>query len=130
MRTLIALLLGAHGLIHVSYFAPRPADATAWPFILDRSWLLASLNAPVLRGIGLALSAIAAVAFIAAALGLLGVTVLSGVWQPLAIVGAAASLLLLVAFWHYWLVLGIVLSAGVLYAIFWAHWPTALFGTA
>lgn len=129
MRTLFALFLVAHGLIHASYLIPIPADAKGWPFTLGRSWLLTGLDAAALRPIGLAMAVVAAVAFSAAGLGLLGVPFLEGAWQALAVVGAVASLLLLAVFWNSMLVLGIVISAAVIYAVFWAHWPTAVFGT-
>jgi hypothetical protein len=44
----------AHGLIHASFLSPQPRTepgAPAWPFHLDRSWLLSRLGAfPVRRG--------------------------------------------------------------------------------
>lgn len=128
MRTFLELFLIAHGLIHASYVTPAPPDANGWPFTLARSWLLGGLDGGALKVIGVALAVVAAASFAAAGLGLVGVPLLSGAWQVLATVGAAASLLLLVLFWHAWLVLGIVISAAVLYTIFVARWPAAVFG--
>jgi len=130
MRTFLGLFLIAHGLIHASYVTPVPPDAKDWPFTLARSWLLGGLEGGTLKAIGIALALVAAAAFAAAGLGLVGVPLLSAAWQALAIVGALASILLLVLFWHAWLVLGIVISAAVLYAIFVARWPVAVFGAS
>ncbi len=130
MRTLMGLFLVAHGLIHASYFTPVPADAKGWPFALTRSWLLAGVGAAALRPLGWTLALVAALAFTAAGLGLLGVPFLAGDWQAFAVVGAVASLLLLVMFWNAMLVLGIVVSAAVLYAVFFARWPAAVFGAS
>ena len=38
VRLLLGVLLVAHGLVHLMWFAPH--DDPAWPFRLDRSWLI------------------------------------------------------------------------------------------
>jgi hypothetical protein len=38
VRIVVGVLLVAHGLVHLLWFAPN--DDPTWPFRLDRSWLL------------------------------------------------------------------------------------------
>ena len=38
VRLFLGVLLVAHGLVHLMWFAPN--DDPAWPFRLDRSWLI------------------------------------------------------------------------------------------
>ncbi len=130
MRTLLGLFLIAHGLIHASYLVPTPAGAKEWPFTLGRSSLLSGLNDAALRPLGLVLAVAAVTAFLGAGLGLLGVPLLHALWPTLAVAGAAASLLLLVLFWHAWLVVGVVISAAVVFAILVARWPEAVLGAS
>ncbi|HRN17756.1 MAG: hypothetical protein WC972_12605 [Trueperaceae bacterium] len=125
-RSLFALFLVAHGLIHASYLSPRPADAKTWPFELGHSWLLAG-GGGNLRVLGLILVVITAVGFVLAGLGVLGVPFLHGAWLVFGGVAAGASLLLLGLFWHPWLVLGMVISLGILFSILWQRWPSAAF---
>jgi hypothetical protein len=124
-RYLFGLFLVAHGLIHASYFSPRPADAKGWPFDLSHSWLL-FIPESALRPLGLALAVVATAGFVLAGLGVLGVPLLHEPWRALAVVGAGASVLLLVLFWHPWLVLGVLLSLGILMALLLARWPAAV----
>ena len=45
--------------------------------------------------------------------------------RPLAVAAAAASLLTLALFWQPALILGVLVDAGILVALLWAHWPAA-----
>ena len=38
VRVVLGVLLVAHGLVHLMWFAPN--DEPDWPFRLDRSWLV------------------------------------------------------------------------------------------
>ena len=129
--TLFALFLIAHGLVHAGLAAaPNPNDPDAKPGAfftsISRSWLLPQLglNATVVQWIGIILVALATLDFVLAGLGVFGVSGLTAVWRTVAVVSAGVSLLLLVPFWHAWLVVGILIDTGILIALLWAKWPS------
>lgn len=65
VRIVLGVLLVAHGLVHLMWFAPN--DDPAWPFRLDRSWLTPeATRKPV---------ALALVALVVAGFALLGLAV-------------------------------------------------------
>ena len=125
-KLLVAVALVAHGAMHAGYLSPRPAVSAggpAWPFTLESSWLLGppGLDPSTMRLIGIALTAATIGGFGLAGLASLGVLP-SVAWFAGAAAGAIASVVLLVAFFHPWLVLGLVIDAGVLWAVIVAHW--------
>ncbi len=137
LRILIALFLIAHGLVHYSLTTvPVPAPGALrtpfwpgwWRGNVDPLWPANNLGLPaqavILIGCGLWLAVLAG--FSLAGLGLMGIPGLSTIWQTAAIVGAAASLILLGLYWHPWLVMGVVINLGVLVSL-WKQWPAALF---
>jgi len=63
-------------------------------------------------------------AFVVAGLGVLGVPILRDAWRVLAVISASASLLLLVVFWHPWLIVGVLLDVRILLALIVSHWPS------
>lgn len=132
-RLLIAGLLLGHALIHASYLAPRPAATAggpAWPFELDRSWLLGSLGAApeIARLVGIALIAVTIGGFALAALGALGVAP-AIVWQAGIATGAVASIAILILFFHPWLVLGLVIDVALLWVALVARWTPEVLGS-
>jgi hypothetical protein len=128
---LIAGFLVAHAAIHASYLSPRPpvtAGGPAWPFELERSWLLSPL------GVRPELTRIIGMALVAATIGGLGFAacVAAGIapaalWAPAVFVGAVASGALLVLFFHPWLVIGLVIDAGLMWAAL-SGWSPATAG--
>jgi len=137
LRILLALFVIAHGWIHFSLtYAPLPASGGMhtpfWPSLarpnIDSSWPASRLGLPagVVRIAGWVLLMAALVGYVAAGLGLLGLPGLSAIWQGSAILASLASLVLLAFYWHPWLVMGGVISLGILVAIQ-VHWPQALF---
>jgi hypothetical protein len=125
-RLLFAGFLLAHGAIHASFLSPRPpatAGGPAWPFELTRSWVLTPLGVQpeTARLLGMALVAATFGAFALAALAATGLlpSELSG---PSTGVGAVASLALLVLFFHPWLVLGLAIDLGLLWAVLVTGW--------
>jgi hypothetical protein len=119
----LGLFLAAHGIIHLGYITPAPADPK-YPFRLNNSWLITSLNIPeqTVRLLGIILTIITVLGFALTGLAALGIIVPQVWWQPLTILSAGASLLLLVFFWHTWLVLGVVIDVALLVALIWLHW--------
>jgi hypothetical protein len=131
MKIIITLFLIAHGLVHTGLAAaPNPNDPDAKPGSFftssERSWLLPKLglNPAAVQWIGIILVALATLGFVLAGLGIFGVAGLSEVWRTVAVFSASVSLLLLVLFWHLWLIVGVLIDIGILIALLWANWPS------
>ena len=127
----LAVLLIAHGLVHsILASAPNPAAAIAKPGAfftsVERTWLLPQrgISASTIRWTGIILVVISTVGFVMAGLGILGIPGLSTIWRSAAVVSASVSLLLLILFWHPWLVIGVLIDVAVLATLLWANWPT------
>lgn len=105
VRIVLGVLLVAHGLVHLLWFAPN--DDPAWPFRLDRSWLLSDATQ---RTVAVALIALTVACFGLLGLAVWGVPGLASIWPGLAIGGAAASLAALVLFWDRQLLLGVAID--------------------
>ncbi|HEX5015272.1 MAG TPA: hypothetical protein VFV72_14060 [Candidatus Limnocylindrales bacterium] len=125
-RLVVAGLLLAHAAIHVSFLVPSPpatADGPAWPFAIDHSALLGRLgvDAGLARLLALALVAVTLGAFGTAALVVLGIAPF-WLWSPAIVSGAAASLVLLVTFFHPWLVLGVAIDVALIWASLVLDW--------
>jgi len=121
-RLLLAGFLLAHGAIHASFLSPRPppgAGGPAWPFELARSWVLTPLGVKpgTTRLLAMALVAATIGSFALAALTTVGLTS-ADLWGPATAVAAVASVALLVLFFHPWLVLGVLIDLGLLWAVF------------
>ena len=130
MKSLFALFLIAHGLVHAGLAAaPNPNNTDSKPGTFftspDRSWLLHrfDLNPSIVQWIGIILVAIATLGFVLAGLGVFGVPGLAEIWRAVTVVSAGGSLLLLVIFWHPWLIVGVLIDIGLLVALLWGNWP-------
>ena len=126
---LLSLVTGVflilHGLTHLgTAVAPRPDSAreALWGFFTTDSWLLKGFGQQAMRSVGIALFVLATVGFTLAGLGEL---VGWGLWRALAVISAVDSLLLLVFFWHPYLIVGVVLNLAILVFLLWAQWPPA-----
>jgi hypothetical protein len=114
VRIVLGVLLVAHGLVHLLWFAPN--DDPAWPFRLDRSRLLSeATQKPV---------AVALIAVIVGGFGLLGLAVwglpgLASIWPGLAIGAAVASLAALVLFWDRQLLWGVAIDVTLIVVAWW-----------
>jgi hypothetical protein len=135
LKTVIALILIAHGLVHAGLAAapdPKDPDNKAGAFFTSakRSWLLLKLGlSPItIQWIGIGLVSLATLGFVLAGLGIFGVPGLDTIWRVIAIVSAAISLLLLILFWHRWLVVGILIDLVILAELLWINWlPASVF---
>jgi hypothetical protein len=130
LKIIIALVLIAHGLVHAGLAAaPNPdvPDSKPGTFFTspERSLLLPNLglSAAAVRWIGIVLVALATLGFVFAGLGAFGVPGLSEIWRTLAVASAAVSLLLLIIFWHVWLIVGVLIDIVILVALLWVDWP-------
>jgi hypothetical protein len=131
LKTLIALFLIAHGLVHAGLAAaPNPNDPDSKPGAfftsISRSWLLPQLglNPTIVQWIGIILVALATLGFVLVGLGVFGVPGLTAIWRTVAVVSASVSLLLLVLFWHPWLIVGVLIDIGILISLLWMKWPS------
>lgn len=130
-RLVLAGFLLAHAAIHAGFLSPRPpasAGGPAWPFELSHSWILTPLGVQPERArvLGMALVAATIGGFALAAIAGLGLLP-AAIWPPGAAVGAIASVALLLLFFHPWLVLGLVIDLGLLWAVLVGGWtpPTS-----
>jgi hypothetical protein len=131
-KVLFAVFLLAHAAIHFSYISPRPpvtAGGPTWPFELGRSWLLSplGLSADMNRIVGIGLLALLVIGFGIAALATFG-TVPMTLWPGAVVVGAVASIAMLVLFFHPWLVAGVGIDLALLWAALVADWTPAGLG--
>jgi len=131
--TLVAILFIAHGLVHgalnlVPYQSNLPFWPSWWRPEPGHSWLLQGLGASDMtnRIVGGTIWLIAALGFVFAGLGLLGVPFLQSAWPALTVIAAVVSLLMFVLFWHPWLVVGAVLNFGALFAAIFARGPLSV----
>jgi hypothetical protein len=104
----------AHGLVHNSFLKAPLVEpgGPPWPFALEASWLLRSLHVPehVQRGIGRAVTvAVVSASFVAGAALLLG----ASWWAPALLLAAGLSAAQLLVWFHPWLLLGLVIDAGL-----------------
>jgi hypothetical protein len=122
--TLLALLLIAHGLVHVSLNAvPYSPTTPFWPSLWRpqtvHSWLVnhVGVGAAQARLIGGVLLIVATTGFVLAGLAVADWLIPHTWWRPVGAVAASASMLLFALFPHPWLVVGAALSLGTLCAI-------------
>src|SRR5688572_3973053 len=95
----LGIFLAAHGLIHLGYITPAPADPK-YPFDLGKSWLITSVgfNEQSVRFLGMILSVIVVVGFALAGLAATGIVIPQQWGLPLTVMSSIASLLLLLCF--------------------------------
>ena len=125
LSTFFGFFLIAHALAHAGLAAapiPDNPNPTPGAFFTDvnRSWLFLKigLDSAVVRWIGITLVALSIIGFIIAGLGVLGVTGLNQLWRGATCISAGMSLLLLILFWHPWLVVGVVINMGLWIMLF------------
>jgi hypothetical protein len=113
IRFLLGAFIVAHGLVTALIWAsPSRADA---PFRATHSWLLGDA-----RPVGVVLAVAAAVGFALTGIGVMT----QQVWWAVTGMGAGAvALFLMILFFNPWLLAGIGISAGILYAGFQALQP-------
>ena len=123
---LFSAFLVAHALIHLSFVSPRPEAAVgrpAWPFDLDRSWILTPLRVPPswLHTIGVILMVLTLAGALLAAVTALGIGPAS-LFVPAVVLCAFTSAVMLLLFFHPWITLGIVIDVALLWVVLVAGW--------
>lgn len=133
IELLVAGFLLAHAAIHVGFIAPAPAataDGQAWPFATDRAWPATRLGVDhsLLRWLVVALVAVTIAGYALAALTAIEVLP-TAIWPAAIAIGSVASLGLLAACFHPWLVLGVVIDVALLWSclvVGWQPWGSGL----
>lgn len=106
LRIVIGLLLIAHGLVHLLYLTDDVQE-----FSLEDSWIVPDSAG---RSVGLLLIWATVVAFFLVGLAVWGVPGLSSIWPALAIGGSLLSLALMVAFWSWSLIFGVLIDVALI----------------
>lgn len=106
LRIVIGILLIAHGLVHLLYLTDDVPE-----FTLEGSWLVPESAS---RPVALVLMWATIGAFALLGLAVWGVPGLAGIWPALAIIGSVLSLMLLVAFWSWSLVFGVLINLAII----------------
>ena len=121
LRLVGGVLLIAHGLVHLLYVADDVGE-----FTFDDSWLISDGSA---RTVGLPLMWATVVAFGLVGMSVWGTPGLVSVWPMLAIAAALLSLVLLVLFWSWSLVFGVLIDVVVIaVAVVRPEWTERLHG--
>ena len=123
---LFAGFLVAHAATHIAFVSPPPparAGGPTWPFSTDATWPVTriGLTPEAARRLASALVPATCVGFTVAALTAIGIVPVA-LWTPAIVIGSLASLGLLVAFFHPWLLLGVVIDGALLGATLVAGW--------
>lgn len=137
VRVLLAIFIILHGWIHYSLTyvpTPKPGELRTpfWPSWsrsdTDPAWLASKmgLSNGLVRGLGCALWLLTLAGFSVAGLALLFAPGAQAAWSISAAAGAVASLLLLLFYWHPWLVAGVVINLALLAGL-WLHFPKYLY---
>jgi hypothetical protein len=134
IKLVAAGVLLLHGLGHggalgaLAWIRFRPGTPTAG-WLAARSWLVPSLPADSATTLAGALWIVSLVGFVIAAMSFWGVVIPSGVWRPLAVASALASIAGIALFFGTWPMFNtcaaLAVNVAVLVAVLWLHWPSA-----
>lgn len=121
LRAVIGVLVIAHGLVHLLYLTDDVPE-----FSLDQSWVIPG-SARRLAAMVLLWSTIGA--FTLLGLAIWGVPGLAGAWAPIAVVAGVLSLVLLLAFWSWSLIFGVLIDfAAIAVALIRPDWTDDIGG--
>ncbi|HET6443433.1 MAG TPA: hypothetical protein VFI27_02545 [candidate division Zixibacteria bacterium] len=122
MKIIVAVVFILHGLVHgILAMVPSPgANEPVFATFFSSSWLGLSDSAG--KPLAFILATLATVGFVAAGLGLLDFLVPFDWWRTLAAVSAVISLLLLVIFWHPYVIVGVVIDVVILVVVLFTDW--------
>lgn len=126
MRTVVGLLLIAHGLVHLMYLMPRPEDDQSYPFVPETRWSakLVGLGPSTAKMIAVSLAVAVAVVLLVSGIALFAD---ADIWKAAAATGSLLSLALLLLFFHPWLTIGIAVDVAILTDVWFAQLPSSLF---
>lgn len=117
-RFIFIAFLIAHGLVHVAMWVlvPKPAPGKKAPFDASYSWLLGNQ-----RALAASVAAGTAVVLVVAGLGLWAN---ADWWRAAAVIGLAASFLLMVVYFTPWFTFIEGVNAALIGSILWLSWPS------
>jgi hypothetical protein len=117
-RFIFIAFLIAHGLVHVAMwvFVPKPAPGKEAPFDASYSWLFGNH-----RALAATVAAATAVVLVVAGLGLWAH---ADWWRAVAVIGLAASFLLMVVYFTPWFIFIEGVNAALIGSILWLSWPS------
>ena len=117
-RFIFIAFLIAHGLVHVAMWilVPKPAPGKEAPFDASYSWLLGNQRA-------LAATVAAATAAVLVTAGF-GLWAHAEWWRAAAVIGLAASFLLMVVFFTPWFIFIEGVNEALVASILWLSWPS------
>lgn len=107
-RIVIGILVIAHGLVHLLYLTDDVPE-----FSLDHSWLVSESAS---RPVAMVLMWTTVGAFVLLGLAVWGVPGLAGAWPVIASVASVLSLALLVTFWSWSLIFGVLIDLALIVA--------------
>jgi hypothetical protein len=125
---LIAAFLLGHGLVHIMFATPPPANpadpASEFAFDVNRSWAVTArvVDAQVLRVAVMGLVAITVVGYGLAAFATVGIALPQTLWAPLVIASTVASAALMVIGLSPALALGIAIDVALLWLVVASVW--------
>ena len=116
-RVLFIAFLIAHGAVHLAvWLSPINPDG---PFDPSHSWLLGDQRVAAI--------ALAVVAGALLMVGGVGLWMAEPWWRTLALAGLAASLVLMVLYFHPWFLPIEIINAALIIALLWLDWPSETF---
>ena len=126
VRTVVGLLLIAHGLVHLLYLMPRPEDDPSYPFVPETRWSakVVGLEPSIAKIVAASLAVAVAVVLLVSGIALFADV---DIWKVAAATGSLLSLALLLLFFHPWLTIGIAIDVAILTDVWFAHLPASLF---
>ena len=127
---LLALLVLAHGWVHLMFVFPKPkqgggyAATGEYPFDFGRSWLVrrAGLDAGLVRTVGIVLMVVVFGLSVLAALATVGLLVPTDWWAGLMLATALASSVMLALYYSPALVLGFAINAAMIILVLSDTW--------
>lgn len=127
---LLALLLFAHGWVHLVFLFPQPDPAAVaarghpYPFDMDRSWLIRTVgvDARPVRIVGVGVMAAVFIASVLAALATVALLVPTEWWAGLVVASAVLSMLLLTMFFSPSFLLGYAIDLALLWLVLGLVW--------
>ena len=130
---LVAVLLFAHGWVHLMFVFPRPAPTAAgptWPFDMGRSWLITAvgLDERRVRVVGRAVMVVTVGGFALSALSTVGLLVPVAWWTGLLVGSSLASMVMLGIFLSPTLLLGWAIDVALPWFAIASIWSPAAAG--
>lgn len=119
MKLLFGLFLIIHGLIHGAYLTADYVKDSAYPFSVDKSWLITKygINAVLIKPMVFGLVLLSLVGFILAGFSYLGWVVPRDWFSQIVIFSSFASLILMFVTWNNYFIVGALIDVAIIIAV-------------